>query len=636
MTVTTQPNLPGFRLPAELADILTHCPRFTVAGTVDELLALAVRDARDGYHDVAYDVSGRGHVLEARVCRVKNGLSANYTEPYMRRRDPDCMVIGDDQPTNKPTFKARFGTEFGALREQTFAWLKTQELAVFAFGAGVPGKGIDAVAVAPANAGFFAFGLALLQGILNPREIGPEFSPGAVIYVAPPFRHTVFDGRQIVVHNRRPGLHELFSYNLYPGPSAKKGVYGVLLALGEQENWVTAHCSTVQVITPYENKVTFMHEGASGGGKSEMLEHIHRRRDGSLLLGRNLVTHSERTLILPRACELRPVTDDMALCHPSLRRPGNPDKLALMDAEKAWFVRVNHITRYGVDPHLEELTIHPPSPLLFLNIDAHPGSTALIWEHIEDEPGVRCPNPRVVVPRDIVPDIVHGPVTVDIRSLGVRTPPCTSEQPSYGILGLMHLLPPALAWIWRLVAPRGHSNPSIVQKEGMSSEGVGSYWPFATGRRVVQANLILQQIVSTPKVRYILCPNQHIGAWEVGFMPQWLAREYLARRGGARFSPEQVLPARCSLLGYALRTMTIEGQTIADVFLRVDTQPEVGAEAYDSGAAVLRDFIHRQVRKFLEPDLDPLGRQIIECCLANGSLTEYEALIPHEVTVKDW
>ncbi len=625
----------GFRVPPELADILTHCPRFIVAKSVDELVALALRDTRNGYHEVAYDVPGRGRVVEARVCRVKNGLSANYCEPYMRRRDPDCMVIGDDQPTNKPTFRARFGKEFNPVREETFAWLKTQELALFAFEAGVPGQGIGALAVAPANAGFFAFGLALLQGILDPKDIGPDFAPGAVIYVAPPFRHTHFEGRQIVVHNRRPGLHELFSYNLYPGPSAKKGVYGVLLALGEQEKWVTAHCSTVQVITPYEHKVTFMHEGASGGGKSEMLEHIHRRRDGSLLLGRNLVTHSERTLILPRACELRPVTDDMALCHPSLRRPGSADKLTLMDAEKAWFVRVNHITRYGVDPHLEELTIHPPRPLLFLNIDAHPDSTALIWEHIEDEPGKRCPNPRVVVPRDIVPDIVQGTVTVDIRSLGVRTPPCTREQPSYGIIGLMHLLPPALAWIWRLVAPRGHSNPSIVQKEGMSSEGVGSYWPCATGRRVVQANLILQQIISTPKVRYILCPNQHVGAWEVGFMPQWLAREYLARRGGARFTPEQVVPARCPLIGYALRTMTIEGQTIADVFLRVDMQPEVGGEAYDAGAAVLREFIHKQVRKFLEPDLDPLGRQIIECCLADGSLAEYEALIPHEVTVTD-
>ncbi len=90
------------------------------------------------------------------------------------------------------------------------------------------------------------------------------------------------------------------------------------------------------------------------------------------------------------------------------------------------------------------------------------------------------------------------------------------------------------------------------------------------------------------------------------------------------------------MLGYTLRSMTIEGQTIADVFLRVEMQSEVSAEAYDAGAAILRDFFHQQVRKFLEPDLAPLGRQIIECCLTNGSLADYEALIPHEVTVRDW
>jgi hypothetical protein len=111
-----------------------------------------------------------------------------------------------------------------------------------------------------------------------------------------------------------------------------------------------------------------------------------------------------------------------------------------------------------------------------------------------------------------VPGVVHEPVTVDIRSYGVRTPPCTREQPSYGILGLFHILPPALAWLWRLVAPRGHANPSIVDSGGMSSEGVGSYWPFATGRRVDQVNLLLDQVERTRKVRYILCPNQHVGA----------------------------------------------------------------------------------------------------------------------------
>lgn len=623
--------LRGINLPVELADILSKCSGFTVARDAEQLQALAVRDVVDGYHTVNYMVPGRGEVTEAVVFRVKNGLAANYMEPYMRRRDPNCMFIGDDRPTGKPTFRQQFGTDFEQVRQETFAWLKSQELALFAFAAGAAGKGVDALAVVPANAGFFAFGLALLQGILDPANVPTGFDPRAVIYVAPPFRHTHFDGKQVVVHNRREGMHELFSYNLYPGPSAKKGVYGMLLALGEHEKWITAHCSTVQVVTPYDNKTTIMHEGASGGGKSEMLEHIHRERDGTLLLGRNLVTGEERKLVLPRACDLRPVTDDMALCHPSLRRPECPDKLAVMDAESAWFVRINHIARYGTDPHLEELTVKPPEPLLFLNVDAVPNSTALIWEHIEDSPGKPCPNPRVIIPRHIVPNVVHGPVTVDIRSFGVRTPPCTKERPTYGIVGLFHVLPPALAWLWRLVAPRGHGNPSIVEKEGMSSEGVGSYWPFATGRSVDQANLLLEQMVSTPKVRYILCPNQHIGAWSVGFMPQWVAREFLARRGNADFTPSQVKPARCPLLGYALRTITFEGQTVAPVFLRVEMQPEVGDQGYEAGAKVLEDFFREQVKSFLEPDLMPLGREIIECCLNHGALEAYERLIPHRV-----
>lgn len=623
--------LPGIQLPPELAGILSQCPKFTVATSAQQLEELAVRDAKDGFHVVKYEVPGKGEVTEAVVFKVRNGLAANYMEPYMRRRDPDCMFIGDDRPTGKPSFRNQFGRDFEMVRQETFAWLKTQELALFAFAAGAAGKGVNALAVAPANAGFFAFGLALLQGILDPTTVPGGFAPRAVIYVAPPFRHTHFKGKQVVVHNRLEGMHELFSYNLYPGPSAKKGVYGMLLALGEHEKWITAHCSTVQVVTPYDNKTTIMHEGASGGGKSEMLEHIHRERDGTLLLGRNLITGEERKLVLPRACDLRPVTDDMALCHPTLRKTENPEKLALMDAESAWFVRINHIERYGTDPHLEELTVKPPVSLLFLNVDAVPNSTALIWEHIEDAPGKPCPNPRVIIPRHIVPNVVHGPVTVDIRSFGVRTPPCTKERPTYGILGLFHVLPPALAWLWRLVAPRGHGNPSIVEKEGMSSEGVGSYWPFATGRSVDQANLLLEQMVSTPKVRYILVPNQHIGSWSVGFMPQWVAREFLARRGNADFTPSQVKPARCPLLGYALRNITFEGQTVAPVFLRSEMQPEVGEQGYDAGARILKNFFDDQVKTFLDADLMPLGRQIIDCCLNNGTLEDYERLISHRV-----
>jgi hypothetical protein len=285
-------NWQKYHPPAEAADILTHCKGLAIAGTTNELVDLACGGPQSDSFEVAYDVPGKGRWVEATVARVRNGVAANYTEPYMRRRD---------------------------------------------------------------------------------------------------------------------GLHELFSYNLYPGPSAKKGIYGVLLGLREREGWVTNHCSTVQVITPYDNVVTIMHEGASGGGKSEMLEQAHREPDGRLLLGENLVTGEKRYLEIPRSCELHAVTDDMALCHPSLQE--GKGKLTLTDAENAWFVRVNHLEHYGTDVHLEKLAAEPPVPLLFLSIDAVPGSRALAWEHIEDAPGKRCPNPRLIIPRKAFPGAVEGAVT---------------------------------------------------------------------------------------------------------------------------------------------------------------------------------------------------------------------------------
>ena len=621
--------IPRINLPDELRAVLEAAPNVTWYEKAEQLLEAACGGEGQDSCEVAYDVPGKGRVVEATVARVRNGVVANYPEPYMRRRDPDCMFIADEQPTNKVKFRDRFGYDFSKLRDETLAWLKTQDLAAFAFIAGRAALGIDAVVVAPANAGFFAYGLALLQGITPLSELAADFNPQAIIYVAPPFRHTHFNGKQVVVHNRTTDRHELFAYNLYPGPSAKKGIYGMLINIGEQEGWVTAHCSTVQVVTPYDNVVTIMHEGASGGGKSEMLEQVHREADGRLRLGRNIVNGEVRHLEIPRACELRPVTDDMAMCHSSLQNNAG-GKLSLVDAEDAWFVRVNHLTGYGMDPALEKLTSKPPEPLLFLSIDAVPGSRAMLWEHIEDEPGKPCPNPRVIVPRKIVPNVVTEPVTVDIRSFGVRTPPCTKENPTYGILGLFQVLPPALAWLWRLASPRGHANPSIVDTTGMGSEGVGSYWPFATGRRVDQANLLLTQFENTRKTRYILCPNQHIGAWETGFVPQWIAREYLARRGNAKFKPEQIVPARCPLLGWSLAALQVEGRQIPKWFLQVETQPEIGPEAYDKGAEMLYGFFREQLGKFNDADLAPLGKQIIECCLSNGSAAEYEKLLPSE------
>ena len=166
--------------------------------------------------------------------------------------------------------------------------------------------------------------------------------------------------------------------------------------------------------------------------------------------------------------------------------------------------------------------------------------------------------------------------SVDVRSFGVRMPPATAEHPSYGIVGLMHILPPALAWLWRLVAPRGYNNPSIIDDVPLASEGVGSYWPFATGERVVQANLLMEQILSCPNTKYVLIPNQHIGIYDIGFSAEWIAREYLARRGGVNFRMDRLIPARCPILGYGLKEMKVDGQYISPKFLRPELQERLG------------------------------------------------------------
>jgi hypothetical protein len=603
---------------------LKNAPEVNIASNVRDLEILACGGKGNTEWEVGYNLPDGRYSHEADVVRVKNGIAANYPEPYMRRRDPDCMVIADESPSDKTTFDERFGKPFDPLRAKTFSWLAGQELAVFGFEIGYSALGGDGLAVCPANAAFFAFALGLLQGVVDLNELDRPFNPGMVIYVAPPFRHTHFDGKQVVVHNR-VDQHEIFSYNLYPGPSAKKGVYGALIELGAQDDWVTAHCSTVQVITPYDNIANFMHEGASGGGKSEMLQQPHRLPDGRLRIGRNIVNGDERFLEIQRTCDLHPVCDDMGMCHPSLQQ--NDGRLQIADAEDGWFVRVNHIEHYGTDHDLEGLTVKPPRSLLYLNIDVVAGGTALIWEHKQDAPDTPCPNPRVILPRDIIPDVVKGEVPVDIRSFGVRTPPCTEKKPSYGILGMFHVLPPALAWLWRLVAPRGHANPSITDEDSRSSEGVGSYWPFTTGRKVDQANLLLKQFLHYRDTRYILTPNQHVGAWETGFMPQWLARDYLARRGSAPFLPDQLVPARSPLLGYTLRRMRIEGTIIPEWLFQTELQPEVGPEAYDAGEEILENFFHEQIKSFLQPELEDRGRQIIECCLDGGGMNDYKQLI---------
>ncbi|MBQ5799885.1 MAG: DUF4914 family protein [Oscillospiraceae bacterium] len=620
-----------FVLAPEVSAALQKCKFIAYAETREELEEMVYGPTHTSRYDVVYPIEGRGVVKEAEVVRCKNGPAVNFMEDYMRRRDPNCMLIGDDLPTDKPRFADRYGYEFSKMRQETLDWISTQQVLLLPFRAGDRTYGYDSLMICPMNCAFFALALANMQGFTSINDVQDGYKPRSIIYVAPPFRHTHFEGKQIVVHNRTTELHEVFSYNLYPGPSAKKGVFSILLDIGEQEGWVCCHASAAMLETPYENEVVFMHEGASGGGKSEMLEDFHREDDDRLLIGTHTVTGEKYYMNLGESCKIYPIADDMACAYTKIQDPSS-GRLHIMDAEDGWFLRMDGALAYGNNPLYERISIHPKRPLSFFNMHGVPGATCLIWEHVLDSNGQPCSNPRVIIPRDMIEGIVPDdePVEVNVRSFGVRMPPSTAKNPNYGVMGMLQVVPPSIAWLWRLVSPRGFKNPSIADSNagsGLKAEGVGSYWPFATGKKVTQANLLLRQLVDTPNTLNVLIPNQHIGAYHVGFMGEWISREYLARHTGT-VRAKHLVPSRCPLFGYSLDEMKLDGQFIRQTFLRPETQSKLGTEGYDAGAKILTDFFKEQIQQFLTDDLDPLGRQIIECCLNDGTLEDYLALTP--------
>jgi hypothetical protein len=100
-----------YHLPVEAARIVVACPSLTIASTINELVNLACGGLGSNHYEVSYEVPELGETVEAIVARVRNGVSVNYPEPYMRRRDPNCMVVADDAPTDKATYWERFGED---------------------------------------------------------------------------------------------------------------------------------------------------------------------------------------------------------------------------------------------------------------------------------------------------------------------------------------------------------------------------------------------------------------------------------------------------------------------------------------------------------------------------------------------
>ena len=111
-------------VPDNVSNLLKECKSYTVFNTCEELAIASTNGKENTQYEVQYDIPGKGLYTEAIVQQVKNGISANYTEAYMRRRDPNTMVIADDKPTDKKRFSEKYGYEFSGLQTETFDWLK--------------------------------------------------------------------------------------------------------------------------------------------------------------------------------------------------------------------------------------------------------------------------------------------------------------------------------------------------------------------------------------------------------------------------------------------------------------------------------------------------------------------------------
>lgn len=121
-------------LPNDAIEILAGCKSYKVFNSVEQLAIAAVGGENSNSFEVKYELPNHDIVTEAVIHRVKNGISANYTEAYMRRRDPDTMLIGDNLPTDKERFSNKMGYDFDELRKETISWLQSQDLAlVFLF-----------------------------------------------------------------------------------------------------------------------------------------------------------------------------------------------------------------------------------------------------------------------------------------------------------------------------------------------------------------------------------------------------------------------------------------------------------------------------------------------------------------------
>ena len=139
----------GWHIADDLMNVFNKCKNVIVPESRNELMEMSVGGKNNVVFEVYYETGTKGRILEATVTKCKNGIAVNYPDPYMRRRDPNCMVVNNIAMTDKILFEDRFNKKFASIRTETLDWLAENELILVPFMAGGPKYGYPALMVAP-------------------------------------------------------------------------------------------------------------------------------------------------------------------------------------------------------------------------------------------------------------------------------------------------------------------------------------------------------------------------------------------------------------------------------------------------------------------------------------------------------
>ena len=151
----------------------------------------------------------------------------------MRRREPDCMRIADDKPTDKKRFADVYGYKFDKLRRETMDWFKTQELILMPFNSGGNQYGYGSMLVCPKQCAFFAFALAHLQGFVSAEETEATSRVRSSMLHLRSVTPTLRASRSLFTTVWMTATR--YSPITCIRARLQEGVYSVLLDIGEQE-----------------------------------------------------------------------------------------------------------------------------------------------------------------------------------------------------------------------------------------------------------------------------------------------------------------------------------------------------------------------------------------------------------------